>query len=343
MATNNFKPFGIGADANVTAQADYEALAALLSGFQSGKASSAQVNKAIRQGTVMASVLAQFIANASGNDVLDNGDTATIITNFIAALKANGANDFLQKTNNLSEIKSTGTTAQASARTNLGLGNSATLNTGTAAGTVATGNDSRITGAAQKGNNLSDLASAPSARTNLGLGNSATLNVGTVAGTIAAADDARIVGALQKSSNLADLPSASSSRANLGLGSAAVANIGTGGGMVPDMSSFTSGASGSASWQRLPSGMLLQYGYINTMSAGLSSVVYPVPFTTYLRSLTLTPTGNLGAASVNAVIPSLAPATGTALTVFSASGYNIPSSGAPVAANILFYWEAIGV
>lgn len=130
MATNNFKPFGIGAGANVTAQADYEALAALLSGFQSGKASSAQINKAIRQATVMSYVLAQFIANSSGNNVLDNGDTATIITNLITALKANSANDFLQTLNNLVEIKNAGTGAQASARTNLGLGTAATATVG---------------------------------------------------------------------------------------------------------------------------------------------------------------------------------------------------------------------
>lgn len=181
MATNNFKPFGIGAGANVTSQADYEALAALLSGFQSGKASSAQINKAIRQATVMSYVLAQFIANSSGNDVLDNGDTATLITSLITALKANSANDFLQTLNNLVEIKNAGTAAQASARTNLGLGNSATLNTGTAAGTVASGNDSRITGSAQKASNLSDLANAATARTNLGLGTAATATIGTAA------------------------------------------------------------------------------------------------------------------------------------------------------------------
>ncbi|WP_439292301.1 MULTISPECIES: gp53-like domain-containing protein, partial [Rahnella] len=69
--------------------------------------------------------------------------------------------------------------AQASARTNLGLGNSATLNTGTAAGTVAAGNDSRITGATQKASNLSDLANAATARSNLGLGTAATATVGT--------------------------------------------------------------------------------------------------------------------------------------------------------------------
>ncbi len=88
MATNNFKPFGIGAGANVTSQADYEALAALLTGFQSGKASSAQINKALRQSTVMASVLAQFISDSAGVDVLDNGNTAQILANLKTGMTA---------------------------------------------------------------------------------------------------------------------------------------------------------------------------------------------------------------------------------------------------------------
>ncbi|HEG1769071.1 TPA: phage tail protein [Enterobacter asburiae] len=173
MATNNFKAFALDPNANVTSQSDWESLPALLSGFTAGKASSAQVNKALRQASVIASVLAQFIANSSGNDVLDNGDTATILANLISALKANSANDFLQKINNLSDI-----TNPATARTNLALGNSAVLNVGTGAGTVAAGNDARIYGALQAANNLADIASADTTRANLGLGSAATKNVG---------------------------------------------------------------------------------------------------------------------------------------------------------------------
>lgn len=90
-----------------------------------------------------------------------------------------------------------GVTNASTARTNLGLGGAATLSVGTTTGTVAAGDDSRITGAAQKSANLSDLANAGTARTNLGLGGAAVLNVGTTTGTVAAGDDARIVGAVQ--------------------------------------------------------------------------------------------------------------------------------------------------
>lgn len=86
MATNNFKAFGIGAGANVTSQSDYEALAALLTGFQSGKASSAQINKALRQSTTIAAVIGQFMADTTGSDVLDNGAQASLVAQFKAAL-----------------------------------------------------------------------------------------------------------------------------------------------------------------------------------------------------------------------------------------------------------------
>lgn len=87
MATNNFKPFATGAGANAMSQAEWEALPALLTGFQSGKASSAQVNKALRQGTVMASMLGKFIVDSSGKDALDDGNINTLESAFTEAVK----------------------------------------------------------------------------------------------------------------------------------------------------------------------------------------------------------------------------------------------------------------
>jgi hypothetical protein len=86
------------------------------------------------------------------------------------------------------------------------LGTAAAANIGTTIGTVAPGDDSRIVGAVQKSNNLSDLTNVSTARTNLGLGNAATQNVGTTAGTVAAGNDSRIVNAAQKGAN-ADITS----------------------------------------------------------------------------------------------------------------------------------------
>ncbi len=90
MATNNFKPFATAANANVTAQADWESLPALLSGFTAGKASSAQVNKAIRQASFIAAALAQYTANKSGLDVLDDGD----LNGFISKMGTAFGKDF---------------------------------------------------------------------------------------------------------------------------------------------------------------------------------------------------------------------------------------------------------
>ncbi|MGJ3290235.1 hypothetical protein [Klebsiella michiganensis] len=174
MAENNFKPFAVGAGANVSSQADWENLVALSTGFTAGIARSDQVNKALRQATVMASVLAQFIANTTDSDVLDDGNTAALLTKLIEALNLSGDDRFLKVASRLSEIATAGSAAQASARTNIGLGNSATRAVGNTAGTVAAGDDSRITGAVQKDQNLNDLPDKAAARSNLGLGAMAT-------------------------------------------------------------------------------------------------------------------------------------------------------------------------
>ncbi|EAP0276658.1 hypothetical protein CQX53_14135 [Salmonella enterica] len=90
MDKNDFKPFATGKGANVTSQPDWEALPALLSGFTAGKASSAQVNKALRQASFIAAALAQYTASKSGQDVLDDGD----LSGFIAKMSAAFGKDF---------------------------------------------------------------------------------------------------------------------------------------------------------------------------------------------------------------------------------------------------------
>ncbi|EPG9173718.1 hypothetical protein L7H29_004386 [Klebsiella pneumoniae] len=79
MAENNFKPFAVGAGANVSSQTDWENLVALSTGFTAGIARSEQINKALRQGTVMASVLAQYIVDTTNSDALDDGDISGLV------------------------------------------------------------------------------------------------------------------------------------------------------------------------------------------------------------------------------------------------------------------------
>ncbi|WP_454734229.1 hypothetical protein [Cupriavidus pauculus] len=88
MATNDFLVFGGGAGANVIKQVTYSGLAARTAGFSSGVAQSAQLNKVWRQSSIMSAVLAQFISDRTGLDVLDDGTTATILANLKAAAAA---------------------------------------------------------------------------------------------------------------------------------------------------------------------------------------------------------------------------------------------------------------
>jgi len=135
MATNNFKPFATGNGANVTTQSDYEALTALLSGFQAGKASAAQINKALRQGTVMAAMLGAFL-NDRGLDAKDDGNISTLMASFKSALTSLSDTRYLGISNRLIEFLTAGTQAQTDARFNIGCGTAAAKNVGTAAGNI---------------------------------------------------------------------------------------------------------------------------------------------------------------------------------------------------------------
>ncbi|WP_054177777.1 hypothetical protein [Trabulsiella odontotermitis] len=118
MPINDFKPFAAGPGANVTSQADWENLPALLSGFMSGKASSAQINKAFRQVSFIAAALAQFVSEKTDQDVLDDGD----LPGFVEKLTAGFAAQYLSRSNPFGDIASDGPAAIATALSNLGLG-----------------------------------------------------------------------------------------------------------------------------------------------------------------------------------------------------------------------------
>ena len=85
----------------------------------------------------------------------------------------------LAKDRNLSDLPNT-----ALARQNLELGDSSTRNVGTTAGTVASGDDARITGAMQKNQNGADIPDVAKFLQNLQLGEAAKRDIGSGAGQV---------------------------------------------------------------------------------------------------------------------------------------------------------------
>ncbi|XUV82786.1 gp53-like domain-containing protein [Enterobacter sp. TMH.L2] len=87
---------------------------------------------------------------------------------------------------------------------------------------------------------------------------------------------------LQVANNLSEIASAgpsavSQTLTNLGLGTAATKNVGTGSNQIPDMSSFTASRA-STGWQKLPGGLIIQWGQASTDTSSLVTVAYPIPF-----------------------------------------------------------------
>ena len=81
--SNQFKAIATGGGANALTPTAYAALATLLAnGYQSGTASSAQINTTLRQATFVAAAVAQLMADVTGLAINDDG----VIANFESQL-----------------------------------------------------------------------------------------------------------------------------------------------------------------------------------------------------------------------------------------------------------------
>lgn len=85
---NKFLPWATASGANVQDDVTYAADVRRTMGVTAGLASSSNFNKALRQSSSIAAMVAQFTADHGPGDVLDNGDLTTLETQFLAALKS---------------------------------------------------------------------------------------------------------------------------------------------------------------------------------------------------------------------------------------------------------------
>ncbi|MGY2478220.1 gp53-like domain-containing protein [Escherichia coli] len=267
MATNNFKPFATAANANVTAQADWEALPALLSGFMAGKASSAQVNKAIRQASFIAAALAQYTANKSGLDVLDDGD----LNGFISKMGTAFGKDFQALDATLTAL--------------------AGLATGANKLPYFTGNDTAAqTDLTSVGRDIIGKNTIADILTYLGLGE--TIN--------------KASGAMQKSANGSDISDVTAFRNALQLGTAATRDVGAdNASKLLDLDSFRSMMSGNGyiyipciATTGNPVKLMLQWGTTATQKG--ADAGYALPFAFPYAGLFAT--GNRGTSGYNAAM-----------------------------------------
>ncbi|OCQ51099.1 hypothetical protein Ppb6_03657 [Photorhabdus australis subsp. thailandensis] len=90
---NDFKAFSISNNANVVSQEKYEESQSLNTGFPPDNITVHLLNKVLRQSSTIASVVANFIATYSGNDVLDDGNMVKLSDQLNRALGQKIATD----------------------------------------------------------------------------------------------------------------------------------------------------------------------------------------------------------------------------------------------------------
>lgn len=333
MATNNFKPFATAANANVTAQADWESLPALLSGFTAGKASSAQVNKAIRQASFIAAALAQYTANKSRLDVLDDGD----LNGFISKMGTAFGKDF----------QALDATLTALAR----------LATGANKLPYFTGTDTAAqTDLTSVGRDIIGKSTIADILTYLGLTGALIGDECNIAGFDSSNVNAPYMRfsrtntvvplatkdyAQPKDQTLTDLSGKDKAalRTYLELKSAAKRDVGSGENQIPDMNGFTSSLT-SPGWQKLPSGLIIQWGTANPSSTGEVTITFPVAFSAYPMYMGFGPQQVSLPNVVQSPVISAPTITNLGCGV---RNLMIPTAGGvPVASMSSFFWIAVG-
>lgn len=241
--------------------------------------------------------IAQATASVSG--YLSSAD----FSSFSAKQNALGYTP-LDPANSLSDVASVST-----ARTNLGLGNAATLNVGTASGTVAAGNDSRITGALQASAYAADVAPAASCTS------SQTPYWNTVADTWSCQNISFPASPVSSVAGRTGAVVLSSSDIS-GLGTAASLNVGTGANQIPQLD-----GSGKLLASVIPSS-------IATASTVLSGDVTGTLSTTSISSVGGKTSAQV-AASVNDTVAATSSNTASTIVKRNASGdINVAKIGA---------------
>lgn len=117
---------------------------------------------------------------------------------------------------------------------------------------------------------------------------------------------------------------------NLGLGAAAKRNVGTGANQLPDMGSFSNSLS-SSGYQKLPGGLIIQWGAASTGSTG-ATVTLPTAFNSWIGGCVGCESGDDTSIKVVSVIPKT-------LSTIKVSGR---VTGASTLANTSVRWIAIG-
>jgi hypothetical protein len=87
MPTVDYLPSSVAAGANVDTQSGFAGSGYQTVGFQSGLSLSKQINKVLRQASMVAAAVANFIANTLGVNVLDDGNLPNLTDNLTAAIQ----------------------------------------------------------------------------------------------------------------------------------------------------------------------------------------------------------------------------------------------------------------